>query len=463
MFWGELNFMAQASQIFKRKYNLKNLNSSYEGIINKTTASGIDKITKYTFDKIKDEQLKLINKKVVNGNYKFTYYKEKLILKNRNSFPRMISVPTIRDRIVMKLLHELLMETFEIKMRLVQTIISEIIVESAIYDSYIKIDIQNFFGSIKHEVLMKKIKTKIRKKEIIELVNGAIINSTVNQYHRKKDVVEKNKTGVPQGVPIANVLAEIYMKELDGNSNANSNFSYFRYVDDIIIFCKSSDLEKIKKEITSYIEKNLSLPVNQDKTYDGKIESGFSFLGYEIQKDGLNLKCRVKEESVLKMENSIVSLFIKYKKSNGKMSPKEFAFYLNLKITGSIIEDTERGKNKKYGWLFFYSQINDIKILYHLDYLVKCFIEKFDLNAALKNIEVKRFVKSYYEITQRRSKSNYIFRPNKLNIKQKKVLLNRTLGVPLQKLNSDENVEKYFNLKVNRKIKELEEDIQFSY
>lgn len=455
--------MAQASQIFKRKYNLKNLNSTYEEIINKTTASGIDKITKYNFDKIKDEQLKLINNKVVNGTYKFTFYKEKLILKNRTSLPRMISVPTIRDRIVMKLLHELLMETFEIKLRLVQSIMSEIIIESAKYDSYIKIDIKNFFGSIDHRLLLKKIGTKIRKKEIIDLINGSITNPTVNQYHRKRNTVKKNKEGVPQGVPIANVLAEIYMKDIDVKFRSSSTFSYFRYVDDIIIFCKNSDSEKIKSDITSYIENDLKLSVNPDKTYPGEIKNGFSFLGYAIQNDGLNLKCRVKEESVMKMENSIVSLFIKYKKSNGKVSPKEFAFYLNLKITGSIIEDVEKGKNKKYGWLFFYSQINDIKILYHLDYLVSSFIDKYDMNAALKDIEVKKFVKSYYEITQRRSKSNYIFRPNKLSIKQKKVLLNRTLGVPLQKLHSEENIEKYFNLKINRKIKELEEDIQFSY
>jgi len=452
--------MVQASVLFKKKYSLKNLNSSYVNIIKRNTASGVDKMRKTNFDKIKEEQIELIHEKVNSGTYKYTVYKEKLILKNRDSLPRMISIPTLRDRIVLKLLHESLMETFGVEMKLVQTVMNNLIIESGPYDSYIKIDIENFFGSINHDILMKKLQRKIRKKEIKNLIINAIKNPTVNQYHRKNTPLQENKYGVPQGVPIANVLAEIFLKDLDESYNKKRDLAYFRYVDDIIILCRSSEVSEIKNGIIEDIINNFALKVNMGKTKDGSLADGMNFLGYSLEKVDGQLKCSVKKESILKIENSLIAIFSKYKNSKGKMSPKEFAFYLNLKITGSIVNDDEQGDKKKYGWLFFYSQINDIRLLYHLDYLVNKFIHRHEMVKALENIEIKSFVKAYYEITQRRSKSKYIFRPSELDIKQKRELLNDVFAIPLKELNTNEKVSVYFYKKVIRKIEELEMDIQ---
>ncbi|MGE7091741.1 reverse transcriptase domain-containing protein [Lysinibacillus sp. NPDC048646] len=453
----------QANLLFQNRFNISYLSNEYENIITDTSASGIDKMNKQNFDKIKNKQLEIITKKVLSGNYRFTYYKEKLLVKKRDSFPRMISIPTLRDRIVLKILHNILQDTFEIKVPLVQTVISSVKDSMAGFDSYIKVDITNFYGSINHEILYKKIKSKVRKKEIHTLIKAAITNSTVGENHSKSNSVKLNDKGVPQGIPIANILAEIYLKDFDKKYANNSNIAYFRYVDDILILCPSSENKQIKDSIKLDIERNYDLEVNTEKTKCGLLKDSYSFLGYLLTKDDTSnlISCTVKSDSMQKFEKSIVSIFSRYINSNGKMSPKEFAFYLNLKITGSIVKNEgSLGKNKKYGWLFFYSQIDNMKLLYHLDFFVEKFIAKYQMEKALKDIEIKSFVKAYYEITQRRSKSKYIFKPDELSISEKIHLLNDTFSIPLNKLYSDEVIEKYFNKKVRRKIKELEEDIQ---
>jgi len=465
--------LVQAARVYKKKFNKKYILKKYPLYIKANTAAGIDKLQMKNFDKIKEGQIDLILNKVNNNNYKFTNYKEKLILKNRNSLPRLISIPTLRDRIVLKIIHEILMETFQIELKLVQTVISDFTLKCSLYDSYIKIDISNFFGSLNHDFLIQRLGTKIRKKELRDVIVSAIKNPTVNSYHRRNISVEENKTGVPQGIPIANVLAEIYFKELDSKYNARTDIAYFRYVDDILILCNSTDIDDLKNETINEITNIYLLSVNEDKCKDGALSDGMTYLGYKFVQTPSGMLCTVKDESIAKMENSLVALFSKFKNSVGKMKSAELIFYLNLKITGAIVkelDDSDKSKNeidseekdreKKYGWLFFYSQINDLRVLYHLDYFVESLIARYDSKGVIDKGKIKKFSKAYYEIIQRRKKSKYLFKPSELSIEEKRLLLLNTFDIKLKDLKSDENIEYHFNKKVRRKILELEADIQ---
>src|SRR5215217_453412 len=43
-----------------------------------------------------------VSEKIRSGTFRFTRYRERLILKGANKNPRVISIPTARDRIVLK-------------------------------------------------------------------------------------------------------------------------------------------------------------------------------------------------------------------------------------------------------------------------------------------------------------------------------------------------------------------------
>ena len=123
---------------------------------------------------------------------------------------------------------------------------------------------------------------------------------------------------------------------------------------------------------------------------------------------------------------------------------------LNLKITGFIIN------NHKYGWIFFFSQITDLSLLYHLDNLVEKFIKRYKLQ---NQIKAKRFVRSYHEIRQALHKTKYIPNIDMMTIENKKEILVQIYGVDIEKLD-DESVERKFNKIIAKEIQDIEKDVQ---
>lgn len=61
----------------------------------------LDGLTPDTFWKRYERELEVISKRCIEGTYKFSLYLEKLILKGKDKFPRILSVPSMRDRMVL--------------------------------------------------------------------------------------------------------------------------------------------------------------------------------------------------------------------------------------------------------------------------------------------------------------------------------------------------------------------------
>jgi RNA-directed DNA polymerase len=450
-----------ASRLFTKGFSVRTLTQTSDKFIKFNTASGVDKMNYYRYSEQKSLQINVIHKKVTNGTYQFTPYKEKLILKNKNSFPRVISIPTIRDKIVLKTLHILLSDLFAVKQYLPQIYVHNIKNVLNDYTHFLKIDISNFFGSINHGLLIDILSKKIKKKEIISLIHKSLM--TPNHPSKKSQF---NFVGVPQGLPISNVLAHIYLNSLDEKFMAKSNIAYFRYVDDILILYNSNDKLNIEatvveREIKYELTGLLNLPLNSAKEKKGLINNGFDFLGYKIKQlpDGTS-GFSIKTRNIKNFENSIVRIFTEYKHSKN-VSPKQFIFKLNIKITGSISTkiDGDDTREYKYGWLFYFSQLDDTGILYRLDWLVQKLLLDFGF-AHIDKGEIKSFVKTFYEIRYNVKESEYIHRPDQLSVVEKRELLMDTFNVPFQFLVTSEQVEKQYYIWVYKPIKESEKDIQ---
>ncbi|EAK9054008.1 hypothetical protein E5995_07565, partial [Listeria monocytogenes] len=92
-----------------RKKNMKDLSSK---AIKFYSATGLDNVNYRTYSKREETFIEEIRERVLKNNYKFTRYKEKLILKNRYSYPRCISIPTLKDKLTLKVILETLKEYF---------------------------------------------------------------------------------------------------------------------------------------------------------------------------------------------------------------------------------------------------------------------------------------------------------------------------------------------------------------
>ena len=89
--------------------------------------------------------------------------------------------------------------------------------------------------SIRHELLLEELSTRVSDPQVLRLFQLAIETSTVADGSAKPGKAEK---GVPQGLAISNLLAEVAMRRVDGEMKADTNAAYFRYVDDILVLSR---------------------------------------------------------------------------------------------------------------------------------------------------------------------------------------------------------------------------------
>ncbi len=99
-------------RIFNKHFSKKNIKNVFEKDIRNKPSIGIDGININAFEKKLDTEMEIINRKVLNQTYNFSFYKEKLISKGRDKFPRVISIPTVRDKIVLKSIFNTLSDIF---------------------------------------------------------------------------------------------------------------------------------------------------------------------------------------------------------------------------------------------------------------------------------------------------------------------------------------------------------------
>lgn len=154
----------------------------------------------------------------------------------------------------------------------------------------------------------------------------------------------------------------------------------------------------------------------------------------------------IRHSSILKVEQSLEELISKIKNE-----PAEYAIWkINLKVTGFIY-----GGNK-YGWMFFYSQISDLTLLYRLDDLIAKILKRYGMDVSVK---CKRFVRTYHEIRQALHTTSYVPIFDKYTIDDKISVVSRVYKSDFS--NADEQkIEELFSKIVSKEIRDIEKDIQ---
>lgn len=430
-------------RMWKGLFSKKHLSEHFQEKISPNNSVGLDKITVSKFNQNLNEELEIIERKVKGGTYKFTRFRQVLFLKGPNKEPRIISIPTVRDKLVTSVLNEFFLNIYgeECLSPLPQIVIANIQKEIPFYESFIKIDISKFYSSINHRKLLRIIGRKIRKKEIKSLIQKAISTETISLPIKEKKDIDKIKQGVPEGLPISNALANIYLSDIDKKYRDDSRVKYYRYVDDILILTDYENLTDIKETIYSDLKK-LNLNVNKEKLASDSTTCPFSFLGYYLCKSFTS----VKRSSIYKLEDSIDQLLKQGKNNNHKY----IEWRLNLKITGFIINE------HKYGWLFFYSQITDTSILHHLDWFTNKLLHRYGL---YEELHVKKFVRAFYEITKKLHSTHYIPNMDNYSLEEKKQVLLEIYDEEVEDM-SDTDIEYKFRKIMKREMQNIEKDVE---
>lgn len=462
-----MNLMFDINPFFTEDYLIGLFNKK----IKKSKSKGIDKISLIDFETNLDNNIKTISRKVLNGSYKFSPYLELLKLKGRNKSPRVISIPTIRDKVVLLALKEILHSIFHKDVNRHQPNsyikkISSYLSSNPNEKFYLKLDIEKFYDKIDREILIQKLTEHDVPNNILELLKRAIDNITIPLNCKKNTYTTfQTNAGIPQGLAISNILAQIYLVDFD-NKISKRKYFYKRYVDDILLINES---KFSNYRINNFIKEvnYLGLNINNEKTEcDSLNNKPFMFLSYKIS----NSKISIADKNIEFFIRRIAAKFTWFKegiknknkrpewlKDDDERFKEVFLEELNETITGMI------SKEKNYGWLFYYSEINDLQLLFRLDKIISKLFSTLEIFDNKAPVNLKKLSRTLYCI-KHNSNKNYISDYDKINtFKKKRDFLAYRGIISSMKHYEEEYIELMFEKHLNKQISKAQKDQGYKY
>ena len=443
-------------------FNVSHLTDYFNQHLIRKSGGGRDNLSPRKYWEKYNGELSTICRKCLDGTYRFSYYNEKLVLKGSNKKPRVLSIPTVRDRLVLGVLNEYLSEVFsecvshEIPNKLINEIDNYISTHSDKKISFLRTDFHDFYGSIRIKLLMDMLRSKITDENIIALIFNAVTTPTVSGSVPKA-LRRTKKKGIPQGLSISNILAAIYMHSFDEEYGKPRAGLYIRYVDDILFL----DANKVSKRqmLMEIRRRNLGLKFSPDKCKSGIIgKNSLDFIGYAINK-----KIFVRQKNVTRFLNRVASLATKFKEGKDDHSKrprfiKKDPNYNDYYKEGFIeLLSGFKYENHLYGWIAYYQGITDISSLYGMDRVIRENILKELPLEILRDIN--SLVDTYYDI-RRYGGKNLVPDYDKLDtVGEKEFFLKKKGWIDSDRDYSDEQINNYFDSYIRYLKRRTEHDI----
>lgn len=131
--------------------------------------------------------------------------------------------------------------------------------------------------------------------------------------------------GISRGCSISPILGALYLKRLDERLGRGKYF-YVRYMDDILVLSKTRWHNRQAVKTLNQLFAELQLTKHPDKTFIGRIDAAFDFLGYRFGASSLRLAC----QTVRKHVERLLRLYEQQHKK--KATPSEVALVLGAYV-----------------------------------------------------------------------------------------------------------------------------------
>jgi RNA-directed DNA polymerase len=260
-------------------------------------APGIDGVT---FEAIEaggvEHFLQQIRDELIANTYRPMRVRKKAIPKKGSTKVRILSIPSIRDRVVQGALKLILEPIFEADFQsgsygyrpkrtaheAVQRV-AEAIVEGK--TRIIDLDLRAYFDSVQHYLLLQKVAKRVRDNDLMRLLK-MILKAT-------------GKVGVPQGGVISPLLSNLYLNEVDKmlekaiettRYKQYTAIQYARFADDLVILVEGHPnhdwiVKAVIKRLREELDK-LRVEINEEKSRIVDLRKGesFGFLGFDFRR-----------------------------------------------------------------------------------------------------------------------------------------------------------------------------------
>jgi RNA-directed DNA polymerase len=243
----------------------------------------------------------------------------------------------------------------------------------------IAVDLDRYFDTIRHEVLLQQIARRVQDPAVLHLV--------------KQILKAGGKSGVPQGGPFSPLAANLYLNEVDWafatirRQTAQGPYeavNYHRFADDIVLTVSGHHskrgwaaraLHRLREHLA-----RLGVAVNPEKTKLVDLLRGeaFEFLGFELRRvpnrarDGyfilltprkrarLAIKARLREllrrggatplKDLIAQLNAVLAGWVQYfRVGNASQALSEIRDYVELKVR-TLLTRRKRRHKRSVGW-----------------------------------------------------------------------------------------------------------------
>ena len=287
--------------------------------------AGIDGINKAMLEGQLDQHLEQIRLQLLSGEYKPSPARRVYIPK-ANGKQRPLGIPTLTDRIVQRAMLMVMEPIWESDFhRCSYGFRPERSVHHAIRTVKFQLqdntytagrwvvegDLASYFDTVHHKLLLKYVRKRICDQRFLTL-----LWQFIKAGHIDQGLFCASSEGVPQGGVISPLLSNIMLNEFDQwleakylNEKVRRDrwswnhsidikrpiailesrqwrpaISYCRYADDFVVIVKGTkaQAEAIREECRWFLEDELKLTLNMDKTHVTHVDDGFVFLGHRI-------------------------------------------------------------------------------------------------------------------------------------------------------------------------------------
>jgi group II intron reverse transcriptase/maturase len=288
---------------------------------------GVDGVDRRTLEANLQYELTAIREELLAGSYS-PLPARRVYIPKANGKLRPLGIPSLRDRIVQRAMLMAMEPIWEsdfhpasygfrparsvhhairmVKLQLLdggeQSVAGRWIIEG---------DLASYFDTVHHRLLLKGIRKRIADQRFLALLWKFIKVGCVD-----RDLFRAASEGVPQGGVISPLLSNIMLHEFDVWMETNYlskkvrkdrwawNFavlkqrpitvrenrqwkpaiSYCRYADDFVIVVKGTreHAEAVREACREFLEGELKLTLNMEKTHITHVNDGFVFLGHRI-------------------------------------------------------------------------------------------------------------------------------------------------------------------------------------
>jgi RNA-directed DNA polymerase len=323
------------------------------------TIKGVGGVDGMQTDELRDylnTNYQQLRKEVTTGIYKPSPV-EKVEIPKAQGGVRMLGIPTVIDRMLQQAIsrwlnqfHEPYFSAFSYGFRPNRRAHQAVLQAQTFLNEgktyVIELDLEKFFDKVNHDKLMSLLMRKITDKATLRLIRQYLRSGIM-----EGGVVSQRLEGTPQGSPLSPLLSNIILDELD-KELSKRGLSFVRYADDCSIYVRSAkSAQRVLVSITRYIEKDLKLKVNKEKSKVSRPTES-TLLGFSFYNDKGKWAIRIAKRSIERIKDKSKAIT---KRNNGSNTRQKI-----LKMQPLI-----------QGWVNYFSIAKAKSAMQNLDALVR--------------------------------------------------------------------------------------------